>query len=149
MQFDPDEDGRLRLGKFKGRRTLVFSHLTAGNRFVRGGSSRTKATAFPYSDFIFLALPSGEVFSEVHQGEIIAPLSAALAHETIHAFHRLTRSTPDPSLPRQDRANGFIEEEIATRSREHRLIRQVFCHDLDSRRRSSGALLNAGLHSSP
>jgi hypothetical protein len=45
-RVDPDEDGKLRTGRFKGRRTLNFSHLTSGNRFVRVGSPQTRTTAF-------------------------------------------------------------------------------------------------------
>ena len=137
-RFDPDEDGKFRTGRFKGRRTLVFSHLNSKNRFVRVGSPQTRATAFPHSDFIFLAFPmdfaendeaifraDGEFSSEGQRGKIIAPIVASLAHETIHAFHRFTRSTLDPLLPRQARADAFIEEEIATREGEKTILKEI------------------------
>ncbi len=124
-RFDPDDDGKLRTGKFKGRRTLVFSHLTSGNRFVRVGSPQTRATSFPHSDFIFLVFPMGQFSSEGQRGKIIAPIVASLAHETVHAFHRFTRRTPDPLLPRQDRADAFIEEEIATREGEKTILKEI------------------------
>ena len=42
MKFAPDDDGKFTTDEFKGRRTLVFSHLTTGDRFFLVGSSRTR-----------------------------------------------------------------------------------------------------------
>jgi len=125
MKFNPNDDGELTTGPFKGRHTLVFTHLTEGNRFVRVGSSRTKSTGFNFSDFIFLSFPMGEFPSPESRGKIIGPLAASLAHETVHAHHRFTRSTPGPSLLRQDRADEFINEEIDTREKEQTILKEV------------------------
>jgi hypothetical protein len=55
----------------------------------------------------------------------MAQFAASLAHEMVHAYHRMTRSTPDPTLPRHARANAFIEEEIATREKEKTIPKEI------------------------
>ena len=67
----------------------------------------------------------GESFSKGQRGRIIALMAASLAHGTIHAFHRFTRSTPDPLLPRQDRADAFIEEGMATREQRRTILKEI------------------------
>ncbi|MGH9883858.1 MAG: hypothetical protein ACRD6N_20740 [Pyrinomonadaceae bacterium] len=124
-QFDPDDDGVLTTGPFSGRRSLFFSTST-GNRFLTTGSYQTQTTAFPLSDFIFLRFPVGEVTSEKQRGEAIAPLVASIAHETVHAFNRVTAvSTSGSSLSRADRAAAFIDEEIRTREKEKAILKEL------------------------
>jgi hypothetical protein len=125
-QFDPDDDGVLTTGPFAGRRSLVFSELTPGNRFLRAGSYKTQTTAFPSSDFIFLKFPTGAVNSELQRGNAIAQLVAAIAHESVHAFNRVSNgSTSGSALSRAKRAESFITEEITTREKEKAILKQL------------------------
>ena len=123
-QFDPDDDGVLTTGPFSGRRSLVFSELTPGNRFLRAGSYKTQTTAFPSSDFIFLKFPAGKINSEQQRGNAIAQLVAAIAHESVHAFNRVSSGSTS-GLSRAKRAEAFITEEITTREKEKAILKQL------------------------
>jgi len=125
-KFEPDDDGVLKKSPFAGRRSLVFSNLhiklTLGDRFLSVGSFQTQSTAFSDNDFIVVTFPMAVVKEQ--RGKVIARLVGTIAHETVHAFHRVTIPTKT-SLSRAQRANAFIEEEIATRKKEKDILRQI------------------------
>jgi len=142
--FTPDEDGVLSTGRFSGRRTLAFGNLMSdGNRFLRAGSHEIKGSAFLLSDWILLE-PSfvppefredpdekpedAELFRETNRmrrGKCIAEFVGLIAHETVHAFNRVTAKATAPSLSRKQRAAAFIKEEIDTREKEIEILDQL------------------------
>ncbi len=125
-QFNPDDDGKLTTGQFSDRHALAFGSQTKGNRFIRAGAFQTRTTAFSQSDWIALIFPMDSIDSPERRGKVIAQLSASIAHETVHAFHRVTDGTaPALSLSRAERADAFIKEEIATRETEKAILKEL------------------------
>jgi len=124
-QFEPDDDGKLTKGPFSGRHTLAFGEpfgRERGNRFYRAGAFQTQTTAFPLSDWIILVFPEGDIDTPARRGKAIAQLVGSIAHETLHASHRVTAA---PSLTRAQRADAFIEEEVATRKGEETILKEI------------------------
>jgi hypothetical protein len=144
--FNPDEDGILTTGPFSKRRTLTFTFLTEGNRFASAGSFPVRGTAFQNSDFIFLSFPLADIVSEQQRGALIARLIGSIAHETVHAFHRVTAPpSPRVRLPRKKRAADFITEEIDTRDGERTILEKIL--SLKKRRRPALEIAEASARS--
>src|SRR4030095_11999021 len=69
-----------------------------------------------------------ELFRETNRmrrGKCIAEFVGLIAHETVHAFNRVTAKATAPSLSRKGRAAAFIKEEIATRRKEIEILDQL------------------------
>ena len=125
IRFKPDADGLLTRGPFAGRRTLDFNELTDGNRFVRAGSFQLSGTSLPHSDSIFISFPMGAIVTDEGRTRAIAGFVGSIAHEAVHAFHRVSSAGPPPSAPRDKKAQAFITEEIATRKKEKVILREI------------------------
>lgn len=126
--FKPDDDGKLTVGDFANRYTLAIGETpgtSQGNRFLRAGAFQTRTTAFARSDWISLMFPEVTIDSPERRGKVIAQLSASIAHETVHAFHRVTESPPATPLTRAERADAFIKEEVATRETEKAILKEL------------------------
>jgi hypothetical protein len=68
----------------------------------------------------------GVVNTAPQRGDAIAQLVAAIAHETVHAFNRVTGvTTSGSSLSRAKRAEAFIKEEIITREKEKAILKEL------------------------
>ena len=126
MRFKPDADGLLTTGPFAGRRTLDFNELTDGNRFVRAGSFQLSGTSLPHSDSIFISFPMGAIVTDEGRTRAIAGFVGSIAHEAVHAFHRVSSAgSPRLPAPRDKRAQAFITEEIATRKKEKVILGEI------------------------
>jgi hypothetical protein len=126
IRFKPDADGLLTTGPFAGRRTLDFSELTDGNRFVRAGSFQLSGASLPHSsDSIFISLGMGAIVTDEGRTRAIARFVGSIAHEAVHAFHRVSSAGLPRSAPRDKKAQAFITEEIATRNKEKVILREI------------------------
>ena len=115
--FEPNEQGVLTTGRFSGRRTLAFSDLGEGSRFLQAGSHEIQGSKFPLSDWISIESTSIPRDSPEWRGKCIAEFVRSIAHETVHA-DRVSAAASGSSLPRKERVAASITEEINTRQEE-------------------------------
>ncbi|MGB9180969.1 MAG: DUF4157 domain-containing protein [Pyrinomonadaceae bacterium] len=114
--WEPNKDGVLGKGPFKGRRVLAIWHENIGSSFQPAGSPENE---YGY-DIIHITTPDVYHGPATEKGGWFEDI----AHEATHAMHRVTGSGPAPAdVAASIRAS--VAEEKSTRTTEHAILAEA------------------------